>query len=141
MSKIKEIGDDVVISGVSGRFPNSRNLHKFAANLYNKIDMVDEEEKRWRHVNPECPRRMGKIDDIEKFDASFFGVSYRQARTMDPQCRMMLEHAYEAVLDSGMCPKQLRGTKTGVFIGMSYNESEKKWIYENISKEGLGITG
>jgi fatty acid synthase len=141
MSKIKEIGDDVVISGVSGRFPNSRNLHQFAANLYNKIDMVDEEEKRWRHVNPECPRRMGKIEDIEKFDASFFGVSFRQARTMDPQCRMMLEHAYEAVLDSGMCPKQLRGTKTGVFIGMSYNESEKKWIYENISKEGLGITG
>lgn len=136
-----ESGDDIVISGISGRFPNSRTMEEFSHNLYNMIDMVDEKETRWRHTNPEIPRRSGKVSDLDKFDASFFGVNFRQARTMDPQSRMLLEHAYEAVIDSGTTPKALRNSNTGVYVGACYNESEKMWIYENISKEGFGITG
>jgi fatty acid synthase, animal type len=82
MSDMIDRDDDVVISGISGRFPNSRNMAEFEYNLFNKIDMVDEDERRWRHTNPEIPRRVGKLYDIEKFDASFFGVNYRHARTM-----------------------------------------------------------
>lgn len=133
--------DEIVISGISGRFPNSHNVGEFASNLFNKIDMVDEDERRWRHTNPEIPRRGGKIYDIEKFDASFFGVNYRQARCMDPQGRILLEHAFEAVIDSGTLPMDLKNSKTGVFIGASFNESEKVWIYDKISKDGAGITG
>ncbi|XP_070493817.1 fatty acid synthase-like [Chironomus tepperi] len=136
-----ENGDDIVISGVSGRFPNSRNLDQLSYNLFNKIDMVDEKETRWRHTNAEVPRRMGKTLDIEKFDASFFGVNYRHARTMDPQGRIILEHAFESILDAGISPKTLKGKNVGVFIGASYNESEMKWIYEKFSKDGLGIVG
>lgn len=139
--QFEESGDDIVISGISGRFPIARNLNVFSYNLFNKIDMVDEAETRFRHINSEIPRRLGKIDDLEKFDSSFFGISYRQARVMDPQSRMLLEHAYESVLDSGTCPKSLKRSKTGVFIGASYNESEKKWIYEKFQKEGLGVVG
>lgn len=142
MSKsFREGDDDIVISGISGRFPNARNLNIFSENLFNKIDMVDDAETRYRHVNPDIPRRIGKISDLDKFDSSFFGISYRQARVMDPQSRMLLEHAYEAVIDSGTCPKSLKGSKTGVYIGASYNESEKKWIYEKFQKEGLGVVG
>lgn len=136
-----DIDDEIVISGVSGRFPNSSNMAEFAHNLYNKIDMVDEDERRWRHTNPEIPRRSGKIYNLEKFDASFFGVNFKQARCMDPQSRLILEHAYEAVLDSGVNPRSMRGSNTGVFVGVSFNESEKVWIYEKISKEGFGVTG
>ena len=60
---------------------------------------------------------------------------------MDPQCRLLLEHAYEAIIDSGVNPKSLKGSRTGVFIGACYNESEKRWIYGDISKEGFGIVG
>lgn len=143
VKKLHERDEDneIVISGVSGRFPNSNNMDEFAYNLYNKIDMVDDDERRWRHVNPEIPRRSGKINNLEKFDASFFGVNFKQARCMDPQGRMILEHAYEAVLDSGTNPRVLRGTKTGVFVGASFNESEKVWIYEKVNKEGFGVTG
>lgn len=35
--------------------------------------MVDDDERRWRHTNPEIPKRMGKIDRLEKFDSAFFG--------------------------------------------------------------------
>jgi fatty acid synthase, animal type len=77
--------DEIVISGISGRFPNSKNISDFGDNLYNKVDMVDDDEKRWRHTNPEIPKRMGKLHNLEKFDATFFGVHFKQAHTMDPQ--------------------------------------------------------
>ena len=134
-------GDEIVISGISGRYPNSDNIHEFAHNLYNKIDMVDDDERRWRHTNAEIPKRSGKINRLEKFDATFFGVHYKQAHTMDPQCRMLLEHAYEAVLDAGVNPRTLRGSRTGVYIGACFAESEKTWFYEKVSTGGFGITG
>lgn len=133
--------NDIVISGISGRFPNSANMTEFEHNLYNKIDMIDDVESRWRHVNPEIPRRLGKVKNLNKFDASFFGVNLKQAQCMDPQGRMLLEHSYEAVLDSGTCPRNLRGSNTAVLIGVCFNESEKIWIYEKVSKDGLGLTG
>ena len=51
--------------------------------------------------HPEIPARTGKLYNIEKFDASFFGVHYRQAHSMDPQSRMLLEKTYEAIVDAG----------------------------------------
>jgi len=47
------------------------------------------------------PKRSGKLKDLSKFDASFFGVHPKQANVMDPQLRMLLEVTYEALLDSG----------------------------------------
>lgn len=133
--------DEVVISGIAGRFPSSNNVADFAYNLYNKVDMVDEEETRWRHTNPEIPRRSGKVYNLEKFDAYFFGIHAKQVQTMDPQCRVLLEHSYEAVLDAGVNPKSLRGSRTGVFVGCCYCESEKVWIYEKNPKDGFGLSG
>ena len=103
--------------------------------------MVDDDERRWRHFNPEIPKRSGKIFNLEKFDATFFGVNYKQARTLDPQTRILMETAYEAVIDAGINPINLRGTKTGVYIGSCISESEKTWLYENVLSGGLGITG
>lgn len=133
--------DEIVISGISGRFPNSDNMCDFSHNLYNKIDMVDDDERRWRHTNTEIPTRMGKINNVEKFDAKFFGVHHKQAYTMDPQCRILVEHAYEAILDAGVNPKSVRGSRTGVFIGAMFVDTEKTWFFDSISKEGFGMTG
>lgn len=49
------------------------------------------------------PRRNGKLKDISKFDAAFFGVHPKQAHTMDPQLRLLLEISYEAIVDGGEC--------------------------------------
>lgn len=103
--------------------------------------MVDEEERRWRHFNPEIPRRAGKIWDLEKFDATFFGVHFKQAHTMDPQCRLLMETAYEAIIDAGVNPKSLAGSRTGVYMGTCISESEKTWFYEKVPSGGFGITG
>ncbi|KAH8409664.1 hypothetical protein KR222_001306 [Zaprionus bogoriensis] len=133
--------DEIVISGMSGKFPNSDNIGIYEHNLYNKIDMVDDDERRWRHFNPEIPKRSGKIQNLEKFDATFFGVHFKQAHTMDPQTRILMEVAYEAVIDAGINPKTLRGSKTGVYVGSCISESEKTWFYEKVSSGGFGITG
>lgn len=47
------------------------------------------------------PKRSGKLKDLSKFDAAFFGVHTRQAHTMDPQLRLLLEVSYEAIVDAG----------------------------------------
>lgn len=134
-------GDRIMISGVAGRFPNSDNVAEFAENLYNKVDLTDEDERRWRHSYPDIPKRGGKINGLEKFDAPFFGVHYKQAHTMDPQQRLLVERAYECVVDAGINPKSIRGSRTGVYVGCCYGESEKIWFYEKVSTGGFGITG
>lgn len=103
--------------------------------------MVDDDERRWRHEHAEIPKRSGKINNVEKFDATFFGVHFKQAHTMDPQGRILIETAYEAVLDAGINPKSIRNTKVGVFIGACFSESDKTWFYEKIPSAGFGITG
>ena len=67
-------------------------------------------------------RRAGFVDDVAGFDASFFGVSAREAMFMDPQHRLMLETAWSAVEHAGMAPSTLAGTRTGVFMGLSTHE-------------------
>lgn len=121
--------DNVVVSGISGRFPKSRNMKEFAANLYNKTDMIDDDESRWKHFHPEVPRRFGKIGDLEKFDAIFFSVLEKSAATMDPQARMLLEHSYEAILDSGTSPQSLIGSRTGVFVAFNGTDSKDAFFH------------
>ncbi|GLH16818.1 FASN_3 protein, partial [Gryllus bimaculatus] len=98
---------------------------------------------RWRLLSdhPEIPPRSGKINGLEKFDASFFSFHFKQAHTMDPQCRLLLERAYEAIVDAGVNPRSLRGKKMGVYVGVCFSESEKTWFYEKLQLSGFGITG
>lgn len=80
--------------------------------------------------HPEIPRRSGKLLNIEKFDPQFFGISSEEAQIIDPQSRLLMEHTYEALVDAGVNPTTLRGSRTGVFIGSYISESESTWFYE-----------
>uniref|UniRef100_A0A914DXV9 Fatty acid synthase n=1 Tax=Acrobeloides nanus TaxID=290746 RepID=A0A914DXV9_9BILA len=115
--------EEVVISGVSGRFPQSSNVEEFAEHLLNGDDLVTEDDKRWPPGIYDLPKRHGKLKELHKFDASFFGVTPKQANHMDPQVRKLLEVTWEAILDSGYSPADFRGTRTGVFVGCSGSES------------------
>ncbi|WP_431045656.1 beta-ketoacyl synthase N-terminal-like domain-containing protein [Streptomyces sp. P1-3] len=64
----------------------------------------------------------GFLDDIAGFDAEFFGISRREADAMDPQARMLLELAWEALERAGIPPRSLEGRAVGVFAGLCHSD-------------------
>ncbi|XP_071781118.1 fatty acid synthase [Centroberyx gerrardi] len=133
--------DEIVIAGISGRLPESDNLEEFWENLFNGVDMVTEDDRRWKPGLYGLPKRNGKLKDISHFDAAFFGVHPKQAHTMDPQLRLMLEISYEAIVDGGLNPTALRGSKTGVYIGVSGSEAGEAFSRDPEELLGYSMTG
>ncbi|XP_024879456.1 fatty acid synthase-like [Temnothorax curvispinosus] len=84
---------------------------------------------------------MGIIDNLNKFDANFFGLSFEEAHTLGLETRMLLEHSYEAIIDAGINPKQLRGKNTAVIIAASFSETQAKFLFEDFEMGGLNLIG
>ncbi|KAL5018316.1 hypothetical protein ScPMuIL_004038 [Solemya velum] len=133
--------EDVVISGVSCRLPESSNMREFRQNLVSGKDMVTEDARRWEPGFFGLPRKCGKLKDLTRFDASFFNIPPKQASVMDPQLRLLLEVSYEAILDAGVCPSEMKGSSTGVFVAASLSEFHESWSTDPDSVNGYAATG
>ncbi|KAK0397543.1 hypothetical protein QR680_002165 [Steinernema hermaphroditum] len=133
--------EDIVISGVSGRFPRSNNVAEFGNYLLNGEDLITEDDSRWPPGLYDLPKRHGKLPELKKFDAPFFGVTPKQANFMDPQVRLLHEVTWEAMIDAGINPQALRGSRTGVFVGCSASETGSALTQDPDTVTGYTLTG
>jgi len=116
---------DVAIVGMAGRYPKAKNLKEFWDNLAHGLDCVEElpADRYERRLQYGSARkyRGGFIEDVDKFDSLFFNISPREAEWQDPQERLFLEVAWEAMEDAGYYPEILAqedGSRNiGVFVG------------------------
>ncbi len=126
--------DKLAVIGIGCRFPGrADNPDSFWDLIINQRDATCEvPETRWSkaaflHSDTKVPGKItptrgGFIDDGDKFDATFFNISPREANQMDPQQRMLLEVSYETLEDAGIPLGQIAGQPVGVFIGISSHD-------------------
>ncbi|MDZ8084265.1 MAG: beta-ketoacyl synthase N-terminal-like domain-containing protein [Nostoc sp. DedQUE12b] len=115
----------IAVIGIVGRFPGAKNVDEFWQNLCEgreSISSFSNEELEASGVNPawlsnpQYVKAGAILSDIEIFDASFFDLSPREAETIDPQHRILLECAWEALENAGYEPASGTGL-TGVYVG------------------------
>ncbi|MER6349025.1 SDR family NAD(P)-dependent oxidoreductase [Streptomyces sp. NPDC001595] len=119
-------GEAIAVVGLSCRLPGADGPEAFWELLRTGSDAITPvPADRWRSaIGEDTPedtvpgmRRGGFLDRIDTFDAAFFGIAPREAVTMDPQQRLVLELAWEALEHAGIVPAALRGSRTAVFVG------------------------
>jgi acyl transferase domain-containing protein len=121
-------GDAIAIVGIGCRLPGSVHSPR---ELWNNLEagvisIQPFGDERWtlsEYLDP-APGSgkthamvAGLLDDVTSFDAALFSLSPREARTIDPQQRLVLEVAWSALEDAGMAPSSLMDTDTGIFVG------------------------
>ena len=123
--------DAIAIVGMACRFPGAPDIEAFWRQLEAGTDAVTDRRPgsdNWSNLAGDLPPgyaaycRGGFVEEIEKFDARFFGVAPIEARMMDPRQRMLLETSWQALEDAGIGPDTLRGSRTGVYAGIATSE-------------------
>lgn len=133
-------GLEVAIVGMAGRFPGAKNIDEFWYNLLDGVESLSvfsDEELLSSGIdpavlsNPQYVKAGPVLDDVEMFDASFFGYTPREAQITDPQHRLFLECAQEALENAGYNPQTYK-SPIGVYAGASTNTYLLKNLASNL---------
>jgi malonyl CoA-acyl carrier protein transacylase len=133
--------EPIAIIGMGCRFPGSADSpDRFWTLLREGVDAIGEiPVGRWdvgTFYDPD-PASVGKIytrhgyflKDVDQFDPRFFGLSPREANSLDPQHRLLLEVSWEALEDAGQPPDRLAGSRTGIFVGIGQSDYAQLGFY------------
>lgn len=139
-------GLEIAVVGIAGRFPGAKNTEQFWDNLKNGVESVtfftDNElaeagiEKNLLS-NPNYVKAKGTLDQIEYFDAAFFGYSPKDAQMLDPQIRIFSESVWEALEDAGYDPYTYKGL-IGLYAGSSPNYYWESMAFSTSSMDSAG---
>jgi amino acid adenylation domain-containing protein len=137
--------EPIAIIGIGCRFPGADGPAAFWELLRTGTEAIGElPDSRWTEQDLhglEFPRRSGYVKSIDRFDAAFFRIAPREAIFLDPQQRMLLEVAWEALEDGGQVPDRLAGRPVGVFIGISTNDYAFIQVKRGGASVGHRVTG
>ncbi|MDJ0592503.1 MAG: beta-ketoacyl synthase N-terminal-like domain-containing protein [Pleurocapsa sp. MO_226.B13] len=149
--------ENIAIIGLGCRFPQAETPEAFWHLVSNGIDAITEvPSERWKvdelyEAQPATPGKMstrwgGFLEQVDGFDPLFFNISPREAERMDPQQRLFLEVAWEALENAGLATERLAGTQTGVFAAMAVVNYDQL-LYKNVADltqisayDGIGTT-
>lgn len=130
----KHFQDDIAIIGLSARVGKANSPQEFWNNMKQGVDcLIDlpiERQEKIAYIKELMQSdiigtdycRASYLEDIDKFDYKFFNLSPKEARLMDPNQRIFLEAAFEAIEDAGYGGIKITGTRTGVFLGYKFDE-------------------
>ncbi|MCB0171114.1 MAG: type I polyketide synthase [Anaerolineae bacterium] len=145
--------EPIAIVGIGCRFPGGVvDPETFWRLLYDEVDAITEipsnriDLEKFYDPRPATPGKImtqwgGFLSDIDRFDASFFGIAPREADRIDPQQRLLLEVAWEALEDAGKAAEYLMGSDTGVFVGMWLNDYETRMFADTDATDFYMTTG
>ncbi|MEU9609265.1 type I polyketide synthase [Streptomyces sp. NPDC048057] len=133
----------IAVVGMACRFPGAADVAEYWSRLCSGADCITEvpptrfDIDAYYDPRPGTPGKIitrygGFLDDVDAFDADFFGVAPREAQHMDPQQRLLLETVAVAVEDAGLTRERLSAGRTGVFVG-----SMGRNYWESMSRRGV----
>lgn len=122
-------GTEIAVIGMTGRFPGARDLNSFWNNLlegresirfFSRDELLAAGVRESLIADPDYVPARGVLGDVDRFDAAFFGYSPKEAAMLDPQQRLFLETAWQAMECAGYDPRRLKG-RSGVFASVGFN--------------------
>jgi acyl transferase domain-containing protein/acyl carrier protein len=138
-----DLSNTAAIIGMAGRFPGAENIDQFWRNLvqgvecisfYEEQELIDAGIDPEAVKNPDYVKAKGEVGKIDVFDADFFGINPREAEVTDPQHRMLLECAWEAMEHAGYDSSKYDGP-IGVYAGKSMDYYLLLNVFPHIKKE------
>ncbi|VXD25132.1 amino acid adenylation domain-containing protein [Planktothrix paucivesiculata] len=144
------VDDPIAIVGIGGILPGGNTLTAFWESLLQGKDAIRElpqdrpDGDYYRQKMQEIGIKQvlgGFIDNVDKFDASFFGLSPREAELIDPRQRLLLQTVWEAIEDSGHKPSDFAAQEMGVFIGATGADYWELQQQRNQQIEGYTLSG
>ncbi len=144
--------EPIAIIGMTGILPQAENLDQFWENLNRSKDCITEipgNRWDWKVLYGDPMQEAGKtnvkwggfIEDIDKFDPMFFGISPLEAELMDPQQRLFLQCVWHTIEHAGYNPRGLRGSQTGLFVGVETQDYADLLIQNQIQTEAYVAIG
>jgi acyl transferase domain-containing protein/thioesterase domain-containing protein len=118
-SPIEQQLEQVVISGVAGRFPGANTVEQYSQRLFNEVKQTERLSSK-------------QEQEHQQFDAEFFGIPSEVAQNMTRVQKMMVEQIHDSIVDAGVLPMELKNkntiatTTTGLFIASNLNDEEKR---------------
>ena len=126
-AKVEAGSGEIAVIGMSGMFPKAENVDQFWRNLVDGVDGVEELPAHYLDQSAAYSARKqpgktrckwgGILRERDCFDPLFFNLSPKEAESMNPHQRLILQEGWKAIEDAGYNPKALSGSQTGIFIG------------------------